>query len=492
MNFAFMERGIFLYLPTIFTFLLFSLLTTWALYGLKRKNSKDRKKELAILGIILIFALLIRIKVPHMPGSGGEEYRYVMVGKNVARSGRFIAPRDVILDKQPVLYLKPYLTYPGLIAVPSLFLKTTRSLGININILMGSLTIFGVYFLVREFSSEKVPALLAAILTAFLPLSIYLSNTSESHIVSVFFFTFFLGSFIKYLEDGEFYWGLGSTLLFVAVIFSRAANWIFLPVTLLIVTIYRKDKVFQRKNIIFALIFISLSIVPFLMNLRFGTHAEMAFSGKYFAENITAFIKYIFQERLYYGLLFVLAPIGFVSSIKRGEGKRSLALALPFFIYLPFILFYRWGITSFSRYYFLPFLYFSVFSSIAIYHIYKELGSKLSFLSEHFSEIFLILVVVLMGSWCTFSTLNFQAGIEYPSAEEMVGKAKEMYPKCTVLPAEDARPVQLAGYSVINPWYHEEEELANESWYRKNLNSTCLLYYKAGLKYGDRKNATPP
>lgn len=486
-----MERGIFLYFPALITFTLFSFLIAWTLYGLKKRRLQIGKKELAILGVLFFLALLIRIKAPFMTGSGGgEEFRYVLLGKEIAETGRFIAPRDIILNKYPVLYLKPYFTYPAMLAIPSFFLETTRSLGIYVNTVFGALTVFAVYFMTKEFFSNKETVFLAAVLAVVLPLNIHLSNTTESQILSFFFFCLFLTSLMKYLENNQFYWSLGTALLFIAFLFSRTANWIFLPFLIFVVAVYRRKEIFEKKNILSAFLIISFLIVPFLMNLRYKAHKKSAIGAQFFTKNFSMFIRYIFQEEPYYGVLFILGSIGFIYCIKKYDKKKNLIFSLPFFIYFLFILSYRWGISSLIRYYYLPLFYLSIWSSVALFGIYEQLEEKLGSMGRWLPKIFLISVVGLLGIWCVSSALNFQPDIEYPSAKEMVEKTKEMHPECTIFPAEDPRPLQLAGYKVLNPWYHDKEDFANLSWYRKNLNSSCLLYYKARLRV-DVENETP-
>lgn len=479
---SFLPDWLLLRLPTFLIYFIFSLILLWFFYGIKNNKLKVKSREIIILSLIFSLALLIRIIPPFMVGAGGgEEYRYATAGQEMSETGRFLKH---YLIGSPVLYPRPYITYSALVAIPCLFSGATRTVAIYVNRLLGSFMIFGAYFLMKEFTSKQNLAILASVLISILPVSIYMSNTPESVVTAALFFMLFFKAFLKYLENDEFYWGLGATLLFVPTLTSRISSFVFIPPLFFSFFLYKRKNILESKNIFYMILAALLSFFPFLMFLRYKVVRveKSVLTLKYFFRSLDVLNGLIFERSFFYFFIFVFGMIGLLYAFRKFGFKKSLVFVLP--LIANFML-HASDESFIIKYFHFTFTYLALLASIPLYEFYVFMKAKIG---ENFSQeigkilkgiliVLYLFLILFLGFKGLNRVLSRPPDREYPSAVHMVKKGKEMYPGCVILPAFDVRPIRLAGFRAINPWVHKGQ-LGNLSWYRSNLNTSCLIYYK--------------
>lgn len=213
------------------------------------------KRVFFLFFLILLLAFLVRIyHLSSVPS--GVDWDEVSNGYNgfaILKTGA-----DEFNQKFPVLfrgfeaYVPPILIYLNAL---SIFLFGLNEFAIRLpNVVLGTLTVFGLYLLVWELSSKKKLALLTAFFLTVSPYHIIYSRINAFACVPIIFVIFGTYFFLKSLSRKR-YLGYSVVSLLIAI-FSYFSAYIFVPVyACLLVFIYRR-----KLNIKYVIMF----LVPLL------------------------------------------------------------------------------------------------------------------------------------------------------------------------------------------------------------------------------------
>ena len=138
-----------------------------------KKFFKDNPRESLVLGLIIVFALALRLyKIDGFMTFLGDEGRDVRIVRDLLSGNLvFIGPQTSIGN----MYLGPLYYY---MMAPALFLSGGNPVGPAImNALIGTLTVYLTWVIARSWFG-RVPALIAALLFALSPIAIIYSRSS--------------------------------------------------------------------------------------------------------------------------------------------------------------------------------------------------------------------------------------------------------------------------------------------------------------------------
>lgn len=131
------------------------------------------------------------------------------------------------------------------------------------NALLGILTVYGVYLLVKKLGNNQL-GLIAALFLAISPWHIMYSRVNTFALTPVFFIVWGLYFFWASLEKRRFL--VVSTIFFMLAIFSYFAAYIFVPMFVLaLVVTYRKKLEFKNIILAFVPIFLSAFLILFVL-----------------------------------------------------------------------------------------------------------------------------------------------------------------------------------------------------------------------------------
>lgn len=220
-----------------------------------------------IIIVILIAALLRFWQLTTVPPAlDWDEVSNVYNGYSILSTGR-----DEFGQSFPILfrafdgYVPPVLIYLNSISV-SLFGLNELAARLP-NAILGTLTILGIYLLVKQLTRVKSVAFFSALFLAISPWHILYSRVNTFALTPVFFIVFGTYFFLRSIEQKRNL--VLAVVLFVLAVFSYFSAYIFVPMFVLaLVVTYRKK--FEFKNIILALIPIFLSALLILFILPGG------------------------------------------------------------------------------------------------------------------------------------------------------------------------------------------------------------------------------
>ena len=205
----------------LLNFILLIVLICFNWHTIKRFLFKIDKKTWCVLALIFFIALLMRILIPaHQHVMYIDEPWYMEAGKDMLQTG---SQED----------------YPKSIAWPFILRIAFGIFGISnwtaiyTSLLLGSLTIFTIFFMAFAITKRKEIGLLSAIFLALSPAHIRWSASAETNIASLFFIT--LTIFFCFLYYNKLKYSL-LWLALVSLAFTaqfRPENYIF-PILFLI------------------------------------------------------------------------------------------------------------------------------------------------------------------------------------------------------------------------------------------------------------------
>ena len=217
-----------------------------------------------IILVILIAAILRFWQLTAVPPAlDWDEVSNAYNGYSILKTGR-----DEFGQSFPILfraydgYVPPVLIYLNSIAISLLGLNEFAARAPNA--ILGTLTVLGIYLLVKELTRLKSVALLAALFLAISPWHILYSRINTFALTPVFFVVFGTYFFLAPLEKKR---GLVlAVILFVLAVFSYFSAYIFVPLfVLMVVLIYRKRFGVKGSLLILAPVFLSSFLILFVL-----------------------------------------------------------------------------------------------------------------------------------------------------------------------------------------------------------------------------------
>ncbi|MCX7771186.1 MAG: glycosyltransferase family 39 protein [Proteobacteria bacterium] len=232
--------------------------------------------------LIFLSGLIFRIYVDSyhllmVPDYDG--YQYVKIAKNLKKG---------ILVKE-ALNWTPLL--PSLIAIFSFLPLPLDVIGSYINIFFGALTVFPIYFLVRNILNSREAGICSILIYAFHPHIAFVNvqvMSETTYIFMVFLFAYLISESIKQnfkikmgiltgLTGGLIYLGrpegtliylsLSVLIFFIGDDFKRKLKWFFFNITLFLLTIYPYLLFFKKNFGKFVFSGKSLEILPHIRNM---------------------------------------------------------------------------------------------------------------------------------------------------------------------------------------------------------------------------------
>ena len=223
----------------LLNFILLIVLICFNWHAIKRFLFKIDKKTWCILALIFFIALLMRILIPaHQHVMYIDEQWYMEAGKNMLQTGS--------QDN----YSKS-IAWPFILRIAFGIFGISNWTAIYTSVLLGSLTIFTIFFMTFSITKRKDIGLVSAIFLALSPAHIRWSATAETNIASLFFIT--LTIFFCFL----YYHSLGSNkeryfllwLSLVSLAFTaqfRPENYVFIILFLLGCIIYKRKFILRN------------------------------------------------------------------------------------------------------------------------------------------------------------------------------------------------------------------------------------------------------
>ncbi len=461
------NSSFFQYLPPFFGYLIVLSTIIWGIYTLKTRETFS-KNEIITLTIVILVYTLLAFNQPFTTGAGGgEEYNYVLVGESISETFTFTNARA-----DGGIYLKPYVMYPVLVSIPSLFFETSLSLGISVNTVLSVLTLFMFYLVSKSFFGEKA-GIFSVIILGISPLFLKMARSPESLMVSGFYLLFTVYGMQKWEESPQIGYKIGIIIGVLGMVFSRTDMWLFIPplfITYLLKTKKIKEKIFSKQNILLGLVFMAVSTVSLMLNINFGTSLARPFSTENLLNNLTEFFFTVRSSFGYVLILLIGLPLS-LYYLMTEKGKRVIyGIGL---LNLVFYLFYQPGnINAHPKFYFITLIIFSFSIGDFFYKISNKYNKK------RFYKPFILFTILIIIAIPTGYNIQQIERDEYSlAAKHTLNIPMRMYPECTLL-AQDRRHVKIVGYEeAISSWSYSKEELGEINKLRE-FNEECLIYYR--------------
>lgn len=217
-----------------------------------------------IIIVILIAAILRFWQLTAVPPAlDWDEVSNAYNGYSIARTGR-----DEFGESFPILfraydgYVPPVLIYLNSISISLLGLNEFAAR--LPNAMLGTVTVLGIYLLVKQLTKLKSVAFFSALFLAITPWHILYSRVNTFASTPLFFIVFGLYFFL--LAQAKQKYLIFATLFFVLAVFSYFSAYIFVPLfVLVLVLIYRKRFGVTGLLLILAPVFLSSFLILFVL-----------------------------------------------------------------------------------------------------------------------------------------------------------------------------------------------------------------------------------
>jgi hypothetical protein len=320
---------------TILSFVL-SFLIFRSIPKARTTNSGGERKFLIILTVLIVLSGLLYLR-PHEYIEGGwDPGVYVNTAVNVARTGsltvhdrvlpllnpserslfyhlRGVPPLpqkyggfSVIDEDKGIIRPRFYHLYPSLSAILAAFYGAKGVFYVNPILAIGS--VIGIFLLGRTLLSPTTGLVAAAIL-ALDPVQVWFSRFPTSEMTAQFFLIAGTIALLSYLSSNHLSYAFISGMCLGVALLARPSNVLILTPALIIAFLCRKEKMFQRKDMIFLLL-----LCFFALHL---TWQSLYFNRLYFMRLYTYMCPSLRRHLLFIGL-----PIlGVVVTMRLWYGK---------------------------------------------------------------------------------------------------------------------------------------------------------------------------
>jgi 4-amino-4-deoxy-L-arabinose transferase-like glycosyltransferase len=222
-----------------------------------------------ILFLILLVGFALRIyRISSVPPSlGNDEISIAYDAYSVINIGK--DSNDAFLPlsfKSHGEYKAPLYIY---VAGPFVKILGNNEIAVRLpSVIFGTLTILGIYLLVKKLRLGENTALFSAFLLAITPWHVYTSRIALESNLALFFLVFGALYFLKGIEKGKYLF-LSSILLALSL-YAYHTEWVFVPLIMIFSSfLYWKNIVNKKRLVYWWLIFLAL-IPPLLINAFFG------------------------------------------------------------------------------------------------------------------------------------------------------------------------------------------------------------------------------
>jgi len=298
---------------------------------LKKPLKKALKKESFLLGLILLFALSLRLYRINNPVADWHAFRQAdtaSVTREYVKADKIdlLRPRyqDVSNIQSGLDNLEGYrmVEFPFINGGLALILKTFKSLDLVLfsrlaSVFVSLLTIVVIYQLVKEISNQRL-AFLSVLVYAVLPYSIFYSRAILPEPYFLFFSTFSIWQFFLFAKSRQFLPYLLSILGLALAALLKPFVVFLAPVYLAIIWQFRQNKIFKDPKIYLLPL---LAFAPmfawreWIKNFPTGVPvSDWLFNGNGIRLQ-PAWFRWLFYERItklflgYFGVIFLFANL---------------------------------------------------------------------------------------------------------------------------------------------------------------------------------------
>lgn len=243
------------------------------------------KKNWIIICILILAAFLRLYRIDGYMEFLGDQGRDMVIVRDFLKNGNlfFIGPQTSVGN----MYLGPFYYY---LISPSLLLANFNPIGPAIFVaLVGILTVWFVYFVVKSWFKSERAALISAFLYAISPVVIKYSNFSWNPNVMPFFALLFIYSIEKAVFQNKYKYFLLASLAFILALNSHFLALILLPVAGVFWLIHLIGLIRSKnKKLKSFLINTFLAFLIFFVSLT----PQILFDIKHQGQNINAFLDF--------------------------------------------------------------------------------------------------------------------------------------------------------------------------------------------------------
>ncbi len=240
-----------------------------------RKNSSTIPMILMVIILLSVFLRIVLLdKVPN--GLFSDEARFGYEAYSLIETGKDMTNKSfpLVFDayEDPSSVTEGMFTY---ICIPFIHIFGMNEFGVRIaSAVLGVLTVFFIFLLVKEMFNEKT-ALLAALLLSISSWHVQYSRISFEVIALPCFVVIGLYFFYKAINENP-KWLIYSAVLFALSMYSYSVSKLFIPLLLMaIFFVYREYIIKNKKVVIKALIFFVIILIP-LINLALFDSGDTA------------------------------------------------------------------------------------------------------------------------------------------------------------------------------------------------------------------------
>lgn len=221
-----------------------------------------------LLLLIILFGFGLRIwritAVP--PGLSNDEIAIAYEAYSIANTGRDSLGRSLPVsfkvneDRRAPLYV--YLTAP--------FVQILGNKEISVrlpSVIIGTLTIIGLYLLVKKLGFGELGSLAAAFLLAITPWHVYISRIGFETNLALLFVVFGAYFFLKGVDKRKYLFV--SSVFFALSLYSYYTEWVFTPLLLISLTAVYFRRISRKKDILIYWFIFLLLILPILIDAFF-------------------------------------------------------------------------------------------------------------------------------------------------------------------------------------------------------------------------------
>ncbi len=309
---------------------------------------KTAKIEIALLIIILVFALIIRLySLSNSP---------LWIDESIsAIAGQKIIEKGVPIFDSGALYGRAYLFH--YIEAFSMLLFGMNDFAVRFpSIIFGLLTILLAYFIGREYS--KSAGLICALFTAIFYLEVIYSR--QARFYQLFQLAFFASIYFLYKSKQNKNWIYLALISLIITIDTQIAGIILAPLFIVFI-LYNKTLTKKQKY----LVIIPIIILVYELSSIFAIPMGNASTGSTYVEKYSSFAR-----NMYY--MLILAIPGIIWAFKKKKMLTS-SIVIPALILLTGIFFIKMFAIRYAYFFIFPIILYSSLLMVFLYEKYGKL-----------------------------------------------------------------------------------------------------------------------
>jgi len=231
-----------------------------------------------LLIIILFLALFLRLYKINIipPGLSNDEISIAYEAYSLINTGRDSTGVFFPLSfKSHNDYKAPLYFY---VVAPVIKILGNNEIAVRLpSVIFGTLTVLGIYLLIKKISSNPNWAILSAFLLAITPWHIYTSRIALESSLALFLVVFGVVMFLEGIGNRKYL--MFSSIFFALSLYAYHTQKVFTPLLLVVLTVLYFKKI-KLKDLITAWTIFMAAIFPLIINIIFfkgGTRAENVF-----------------------------------------------------------------------------------------------------------------------------------------------------------------------------------------------------------------------